>query len=683
MELLYRLLAALANIIFVLVNQLFLLINNLSKYPFFGSDEVGSFMTTVYIAVGILMLFKLVISAIQYLVNPEQLSDKNKGLSSILTKSLIVVSLLVIVPSVFDYARSLQTTIVEQIPIIISSNVKKSNANIKTAGDDISLTIVKGFLEEKKGKTSNLKSSATKVDDIQALLLEGCNANFFSIDFWSGEKCVFSPLWFLIIPVGVYLVFLLLSMAIDIGIRTIKFGIVEVLAPIPIVSYINDEKKFNNWLKTSIKIYLDLFVRLALIFFVICLVDLLVINITANNFPQELSGISDTEKIFVKIAIIIALLLFAKNAPKFISDLLGLETDESIGNMFKRAGGLFGATTSGLRDTIAGGVNRYKKIKNDPNYKDHRGKKIASALKSAAMTGRSSMFAGTKAALSGKGYKDVKSTSKTAADRAYDLREARRDAHVGWLAYKKEIAKNRMGIRSTLEANNAEIKAAQESSDKSKAALDYIHNNISEKFGLVKYDAATLGRVQMSVKNDSLAGAYYDAARKEFDLGRDASGSAIKIDLKDSNVANNIVQLQSIKSDTTGKYSSENQARAGRLLDILQGEADVYIANHAQDESVVGKPNEAFLRILEEAQNTILVNSATQFGVNTKDTGLAKGISFDATGHVDASQLGDWLALNKKAGQKAQRENIRANADSQGAAAAAKQIADKYDKKGS
>ena len=65
-------------------------------------------------------------------------------------------------------------------------------------------------------------------------------------------------------------------MAIDIGIRTIKFGIVQILAPIPIVSYISDEKKFNNWVKTSVKIYVDLFIRLGMILFVLCLVNIVI-----------------------------------------------------------------------------------------------------------------------------------------------------------------------------------------------------------------------------------------------------------------------------------------------------------------------------------------------------------------------------------------------------------------------
>ena len=55
----------------------------------------------------------------------------------------------------------------------------------------------------------------------------------------------------------------------------------------------------------------------------------------------------------------------------------------------------------------------------------------------------------------------------------------------------------------------------------------------------------------------------------------------------------------------------------------------------------------------------------------------------DNNGDVIEGMLGDWIALNKKAGQDAQTKNIATQtSDTKVAAqAAAKEIADKYDKK--
>ena len=52
----------------------------------------------------------------------------------------------------------------------------------------------------------------------------------------------------------------------------------------------------------------------------------------------------------------------------------------------------------------------------------------------------------------------------------------------------------------------------------------------------------------------------------------------------------------------------------------------------------------------------------------------------DGSGQAVDGMLGDWMGLNKKRGQSAQTENLSAS-QQKGAEAAAKQIADKYDKK--
>ena len=44
----------------------------------FSPDKIQEIAGRIYIVVGVLMLFKLVISAIQYMVNPDSFDDKEK-----------------------------------------------------------------------------------------------------------------------------------------------------------------------------------------------------------------------------------------------------------------------------------------------------------------------------------------------------------------------------------------------------------------------------------------------------------------------------------------------------------------------------------------------------------------------------------------------------------------------------
>ena len=143
------------------------------------------------------------------------------------------------------------------------------------------------------------------------------------------------------------------------------------------------------------------------------------------------------------------------------------------------------------------------------------------------------------------------------------------------------------------------------------------------------------------------------------------------------------------------------KSTAQKMLDDLQGFADQFIvgvaglstdkAHEAETKRIkerVGfSDNPAFSRIIEEAKAAIIVNSSSSFGRDTtkqgQDSKRTEGQILDSNGHVIEGMLGDWLALNKKAGQDAQTQNIATQSTDAtvAAQAAAKKIADQYDKK--
>ena len=462
MQFLYIVFAWLTRLIFTLVSQVLLLIDNLSKYNFFSVKTVNEFTTKVYVIVGVLMLFKLVISAIQYIINPDNFSDKNKGLGSILTKSVIVVVLLAVVPTLFDFALDVQNTIVDAIPnVIFGNDTTSTNNNFDNVGEQISVSILSGFLSPKSGKTPTVPFNT--VDDFEAVATDGCNASIISNEFLYGTRCVYDFWWVLAFPVGIFLVVVLIAMAADVGIRTIKFGIVQILAPIPIVSYITDEKKFNNWVTTSLQIYADLFIRMAVIYFVIYFIKVILQDfLTTTGYPQEFaSAINRTpqpmEIVFVKVFIVIALIMFAKNAPKFITDLLGIKgVDDSITNMFKRAGGIFGAGLGGLKTARS----NYTTQKESAAGKGlGKGRQVAEGLRSAIAGMGSATARGMLMAGQGKGFKDTRQEAFKKAIKARDNRNDRldnlynKDASSGekynYWDYRRDVKRQKLGIPNT------------------------------------------------------------------------------------------------------------------------------------------------------------------------------------------------------------------------------------------
>ena len=92
--------------------------------------------------------------------------------------------------------------------------------------------------------------------------------------------------------VGAFLIYVLVTVALKIAIRAIKLSLCEILAPIPIVSYIDpktSKQSFDKWVETSIKTYLDLFTRLAVVYFIIYVFTLL--------FTSQNSGLTKFQEL--------------------------------------------------------------------------------------------------------------------------------------------------------------------------------------------------------------------------------------------------------------------------------------------------------------------------------------------------------------------------------------------------
>ncbi len=127
---------------------------------------------------------------------------------------------------------------------------------------------------------------------------------------------------------------ILIGFTVDIAIRTIKLAVLRLIAPIPIISHMNISAKeskgtdsFSLWVKAVTTTYIDLFVRLAVLYFVIAIIQEI---ISPAGVKIDLGTGFAAAIAFVFI--VIGLLLFARQAPKFFQDVLGLQgTMSNIG----------------------------------------------------------------------------------------------------------------------------------------------------------------------------------------------------------------------------------------------------------------------------------------------------------------------------------------------------------------
>ena len=366
--------------IYWFVELLLQLILDLADTQIFSQSVITEFANRIYIILGLVMLFKIIISFIQILINPDKMDDKEQGVGNILMRVVISLLLIVLVPSIFSLARQLQSYIIPIIPkVVLGTEAGSTDGDMmNTSGRAMAFYSYTAFFTYNNPEcndgsiygTGNDPTNVTVYDVPSAVK----NINEKCPDSSDENGYRYKYDWPMSMIVGIYLVFMLVQIAVAVAIRAIKLGICEFIAPIPIASYIDpktSKQAFDNWVSTSIKTYLDLFTRLIVVYFVVFVFMIIVADETFDTILASVGG-DTTRQALVVIAIIIGLLQFAKQSYKFISDMLGVkEGMGDIGGMFRGEGlkGIAGALgTVGAAVGSGIGNARYAWQNRDKNH---------------------------------------------------------------------------------------------------------------------------------------------------------------------------------------------------------------------------------------------------------------------------------------------------------------------------
>lgn len=343
-----------------------------------------SLQNRIYIFLGIFMLFKVTVSLLSYLVNPDKIADKEKGMGKMVTRTVVVLIMLIGFPAVFNLMQSVQNDLLEALPrIIIGRNTSTESTGEEMDGisDSVSWSIFQLSLGEGDADLMcpDPSDSSTCINTVSGAV------NVIS-DPADGNKSEFKYQYKFLIGtiIAILMTILLVGIAIDVAIRAFKLLILRMIAPIPIISYIDPKSSkdgaFASWTKLLISTWLDLFIKLGVLYLVLYLLDIIII--------QGGLSIGATLPFFRRLVLIVFLIIglffFAKQAPKFISDALGIKSKES-GSLF---GGLAKVATAGaigvgtVGSALAAGRASY--MADEANGKEHnflnRAKNVGAAL---------------------------------------------------------------------------------------------------------------------------------------------------------------------------------------------------------------------------------------------------------------------------------------------------------------
>ena len=342
------------------IEQAYTLFSMIADTNIFDEKVLTMFSQRVYALLAIFMLFKLAFSLINYVINPDDFTEKGKGAGKLITNIFIVLLLIVSVPTIFKVAYDLQGMVIKNNVIQkVVLGVGTTDNNNVSPGKIMAFTVYSAFVtpnpdypnmtnSDGTGKCDTLYSKMEVTpdcadvvrtaarDDGVTLLTNAVNQydaqSLLSYDLVvnakTNGKFLFNYTPIISSICAGIVAWIILLFCIDISIRVVKLGFLQLISPIPIISYVDPksskEGMFKKWTKVCASTYLDLFVRLAAISFAIFIINIIGAGkMTKISDPTQV--ITFATNPFVKIFILLGALLFAKQIPKLIEDLTGLK----------------------------------------------------------------------------------------------------------------------------------------------------------------------------------------------------------------------------------------------------------------------------------------------------------------------------------------------------------------------
>lgn len=384
---------------------------------FAESDTISQIYTRIGLILGLFMVFRLTFAGIQYLIDPDKMTDSKVGIGNIIKKVLIVVVLLGSTRSLFNFAYDFQdklidSDIVDKLIFGPSNAEKEKNhgtdlawytfsqfytINTNVDNTDQNRTICEKMLDNENQQGVIVKEfyESHKLDNAKYCLNLESKEEYEQKDF-DNENVKLNIInfnGFICILVGIVLLWTIITYTIQVGIRVFQLAYLELVAPIPIMMYLmpNGDEQLKKWGQQCLTTFLDFFIRIAIMDFIILvsnsLVELTEGNYILSNFENR-SSLGDG---YITVTLIIALFMFAKRVPNLLKEIFpsmggaaslsfGIKSPKQaigdipyvggmankaighMGNMGKKAGGFVAKNTVGRAWGATGGrvINRAK-----------------------------------------------------------------------------------------------------------------------------------------------------------------------------------------------------------------------------------------------------------------------------------------------------------------------------------
>lgn len=371
-------------IIYGLIIIIFRLFTNLSQLDILSADQTNGIYQRVTMVITIVMVFYITFEFVKYVVQPDTISDKEKGVGKIGMRIVIAILLIAFIPTIFNLGMRLQNKILST-NVISKVILGQDSFDFKDAGSNFAGDVFSAFYRvdySKCGSLEECQKAQNKVDEVIKLFKEDNGIRALGKGAGSAIADVDDTIQYdglLAVVFGAFILYVVFLYCIDLGVRYIQLIFLQIIAPIAAISYIVPQKDgmFQKWTKQVTTTYLDVFIRVAILYFM-----LLIVSILSNSLDFfEMSKNGTQINIFEYLFVIAGLLIFIQRAPKLLEELLPFKggaasigygfsgksrfepIGKTVGTMLKPVAG-----TAGL---VAGGFGGLFKREKDASGKKH------------------------------------------------------------------------------------------------------------------------------------------------------------------------------------------------------------------------------------------------------------------------------------------------------------------------
>lgn len=628
------------TVAYTLVSVSYRIFLAVSELDLFGGGTAGAalyeiFTKKMYLVLSVVMLFIFAYELILLLINPD--GDGTKKTTGLLKDFVISIALVVFLPVVFKYMTVFQLHVIKNntIGALVLGTAPTSSNTAETAyGDSIGMVVLMAFYHpqgagyesffETTGEFKGIDQAVTDCEAGGKASHDTCQSWAEALDKWNTKMqnsgLVFAGLnditynaglintlgdsdgseymWILCTGCGILVAWFFISYAIDLGTRAVKLGVLEIISPIPVMfnAIPKMKKSFETWKGELIKTYVELFIRLAIIFFIVKLCTL-VPEFVEIIFKDPITGVKGDPfvKAITMVVLILGLLKFAKEAPELFKSLFdnggglfkGLNFKPGVkgrieSNEYAMKG--MSAVTGAALGTVGNFAQRYRQAQFDKD-----GNRLENSHKTfSALT---ALTAAPRGLITGarSGLKNSSSTLKGLKDTGYS---AIADAHTS-----EENAFNRdfrTAIRQTYRDNRDDGRTNAEDS----MLLDHIKNNRGEWIDKKK---AFFGNIGGGLKNfgDELSGKNQTFSSREVENLNKISGS-----------------LSSLENYVKSGFDKVTDSIIKAKNDALKKKYDEAAKNPGVDYSdEIKKINDTYSKLINQAKATYLSKNANQVEV--------------------------------------------------------------------